>query len=298
MNIAVVCASGLGDGLLMQIAARHLRALGHKVTTFSDPLLELREWFPGYELAPRSASLAGFDAVLLEHDNTPFCHDVARLPVQVYTLYASHNVSKHAALSIGRDFVFTRTKPIAHNIADAMQTLFPGVAWSLDNGLRALAHLTKRKFPRRIAIHPTSSSPKRNWPRARFLKLRERLAARGYEPVFVTAPHEADAWDAPRFTTLSEFATFLYESGGFIGNDSGPGHLASNLGLNTVTVGPNLHHHLDLWRPGWSQGFVCTAPSWAMRLKALRPLWGVFISPNQVVKTYEVNHERSCSTLK
>ncbi len=45
-KVAIICANGLGDGLIYMVLAHNLQKAGYSVTTFSSPLVGLKEWFP------------------------------------------------------------------------------------------------------------------------------------------------------------------------------------------------------------------------------------------------------------
>lgn len=244
-RIAIVPASGIGDALLMQICAANLQSIGYETVTFSKPMLSLVDWFPNSQFSAERDELSHFDAVILQYDNTAKAAAVRELP-NVYNFYGDYNRDKHGSLRPGKDAVFDPSVSMADNIARATRELFPATLGTKNNGLIPLSSLTFRKYPKRVAIHTTSTSETKNWPHASFLTLRDKLAEAGWEPVFI-----------PLFATLSDLASFLYESGSFIGNDSGPGHLASNLGLSTLTIGSS-EKHLRFWRPDWHQGAIAS----------------------------------------
>ena len=63
-------------------------------------------------------------------------------------------------------------------------------------------------------------------------------------PVFITENNN------PIFSSLEELTSFLYESAFFIGNDSGPGHVASALNIPTLTIGQTkdlIDNSFELW---------------------------------------------------
>ncbi|WP_408250250.1 glycosyltransferase family 9 protein [Paraburkholderia xenovorans] len=74
------------------------------------------------------------------------------------------------------------------------------------------------------------------------MRLSRRLEAFGFKVEFALGPQEHSRWDdlgrdTPRlcsFTSTASLAEWLYESGWFIRNDSGVGHLASSLGVPTL----------------------------------------------------------------
>ena len=59
------------------------------------------------------------------------------------------------------------------------------------------------------------------------------------------------------FDTLDGCAAFLYESGYFIGNDSGGGHLASCLDIPTLSI-HGRKGKARQWSPGWGKVQVVT----------------------------------------
>jgi hypothetical protein len=292
MRIAVVCAAGIGDGLLMQIAACHLQRLGFETTTFSNPLLPLANWFPSFALKRQppleqiEEIFAPFDAILLQHDNTPKAKKIRGLAKPVYVFYGSHLISKHGPLRPHFDAKFDPRICMAENIRNGLKSLFPQIEPSLENGLVPLKHLKFRRFEKRVALHTTSSSEEKNWPKNSFLKLKAKLQKEGWDPVFVVPPEEAANWDSPPLPLLSDLAEFLFESAYLIGNDSGPGHLASNLGLSTIILGPS-QEHLALWRPGWHPGAIIYPPPWTTKTKLTRQNWKIFLTVSNVYKQFK-----------
>jgi hypothetical protein len=126
------------------------------------------------------------------------------------------------------------------------------------------AGLIHRRHAQRVVISPDSAGPeKKDWTPSRFLRLGKRLQARGYEPHIVVAPKNHDRWwglvgnqfPVPRFDCIDALAAFIYESRCLVANDSGNGHLASFLGIPTITIYRKQNPHFH-WRPGWAAGTV------------------------------------------
>ncbi|MCL2523454.1 MAG: hypothetical protein FWF20_07400 [Betaproteobacteria bacterium] len=124
--------------------------------------------------------------------------------------------------------------------------------------------LAHRRYHRRVVVSPDSAGPeKKDWTPWRFLKLCRRLSARGYEPHIVVAPKNHDRWrdlaqgnfPVPRFDTIDALAAFIFESRCLVANDSGNGHLASFLGIPTITLYRKKNPRFN-WRPDWSAGTV------------------------------------------
>jgi ADP-heptose:LPS heptosyltransferase len=99
-----------------------------------------------------------------------------------------------------------------------------------------------------IVIHPGAGGATKRWPAESFVALAHTLANRGRKVRFVTGEVEAENWSpaeraaiesaAPvtRCATLIELAEIVGNAGVFVGNDSGPGHLAGILGTPTVSI--------------------------------------------------------------
>lgn len=260
-KITILPARGLGDGLLFHILSHNLAKQGHTVTTVHPTLASFGPW-----LTQSFSDLGSFDILLLQHDNSPKSFALSQLP-NVFCFYGTHVLAKHGPLKSG-DFVCDRNRTMVENIESALHQWF-GIS-SKDPGLAPPPGLVFRRYPRRIVLHDGSGDPAKNWPRVKFLRLSDRLRKDGYDPVFL-----------PQFPTLADLASFLYESGALIGNDSGPGHLASALGLSTLTLAPS-RTHMQLWRPGWGPSFTLTPPPWRWMEKR----WKSFITVKSVITAF------------
>lgn len=105
-----------------------------------------------------------------------------------------------------------------------------------------------------IAIHPGSGGRDKCWPLTSYFELAHRLATRGAGVMAVCGPVERDVVDelpahlpclVPR--DLRSLAALLHAADLFIGNDSGPGHIAAAVGTPTLTLfGPT---DVETWAP-------------------------------------------------
>jgi ADP-heptose:LPS heptosyltransferase len=90
-------------------------------------------------------------------------------------------------------------------------------------------------------IHPVASRPDKTWPASRFLAVARHLKEPGgMEPVFIAGPGE-DLGAFSEFRTvpgasLSEVKTLLAGATLFLGNDSGPAHMAAAFGLPVLVI--------------------------------------------------------------
>lgn len=310
-KVAIMCARGLGDALLMMIVAHQFKCSGYKPTVFHDYAKELPSLFkdvcifPYPSLNQLEETLTPFEQVIIENDHSRRAYDLFRLreakKLNNLTFFfptASPKFQKG-------DFLFDPTLPIASNICRACQTILQTRNTTKENGIY-IPQGIHYKYPKRIVIHPTSNDRKRNWLSSQFFSLAQHLQNEGYSISFSVSPSERTHWlhverqgfQVPFFSDLSELSAYLYESGFFIGNDSGIGHLASNLGIPTLTISGN-PKRVRLWRPDWHIGHVVTPPFPLPNFKGLRlPIrenfWQRFISVSRTLNAFYNLRESTC----
>ncbi len=268
MKIAVICAPGVGDALILQIASHHLSLAGHEVIHVTPH--DFGRWLPNC----KKDDAIDCDAIFLQHDNSTKAEEIRQSNCAVYTFYGSHHPPKHGALKAGFDYVCNPDQTMVDNVVAAIQILFHLPA-NKENGLTPFGDLIHRKHIKRVVIHTTSGDPNRNWPEKKFIKVAKWLDSQGFEPCFL-----------PLFPNLEDLISFIYESGYFIGNDSGPGHIASCLKVPYLVIGRE-KKHMRHWRPDWGCGEVVTPPNWVPNWKGFRMRerkWKSFITINKVTK--------------
>ena len=125
---------------------------------------------------------------------------------------------------------------------------------------RVLAHALELSLPPRDAIpmpparakgtvfiHSGAGQPVRVWPLGRYRDIIQWLREKKYRVVVACDSDQRDWWVRAGETgvvtprTMQELLSLIDEAGVFIGNDSGPGHLAAFCGVPTFSIfGPQL----------------------------------------------------------
>ena len=111
-----------------------------------------------------------------------------------------------------------------------------------------------------LVVHPFASAPDKTWPADRFLALASQT---GLDPVFIgAAADDMTPFRAARCLQgagLEQVKTLLAGAALFIGNDSGPAHMAAAFGLPSLVFFGN--SDIDLWRPWKTEAAVLRDPA-------------------------------------
>ncbi len=102
---AILPASGIGDALLMMIAAQACQQAGHLVTVYHPHLPALKDWFPGHDLRPLPPEteliklLESCSLIIVENDNSSkIQHLIQAFGPTLSVFYPSYKTGKHAPL--------------------------------------------------------------------------------------------------------------------------------------------------------------------------------------------------------
>ncbi|WP_446012188.1 glycosyltransferase family 9 protein [Candidatus Electrothrix sp.] len=98
-------------------------------------------------------------------------------------------------------------------------------------------------------------------------------------------PVIADRFPLHGFADVGQCAAFLYESGFFIGNDSGGGHLASCLDVPVLSI-HGRKGKARIWQPGWGQVEVVTPLINVIGGSLRQHLWKYFLSVGTVERAF------------
>jgi hypothetical protein len=77
----------------------------------------------------------------------------------------------------------------------------------------------------------------------------------------------------------------VYESGWFIGNDSGIGHLASNLGIPSISLFRR-RRVAERWRPAWGLVDVVLPWQWVPSAYLKERFWRHTLTCNRVLSAF------------
>lgn len=277
MKIGIVCASGLGDALMAMVLSHHLRQ-DHQVTTFSNSLTSMHKWFPEQTITPypEAKELKSFDYLLFQ-DHCP-----------------EHLVQSCLDSFTFKENQFNKKKSIVENYLDFLKNRFQ-IEAKRYNGLIPLQGLSFRKHPKRVLLHCFCTEEKRCYPVDKFITIAKELKNKGLDPLFIGSPKElaeiqplVNSCLIPDVSSLDDVASLIYESGYLIGNNSGLGHLASNMQIPTCSIFAK-YSYARLWAPDFLKAHVIASPTWVLGSRNKQRFFKRFLSPNTVVSAFMRN---------
>jgi len=121
-----------------------------------------------------------------------------------------------------------------------------------------------------VIAHVGSSSLKKNWALENFIVWAGNLRRRGMTVKLIQGPIEKETGIAATADfpitypeSLEQLTSLLASATLFVGNDSGPGHLAAALGTKTLTLfGPT---NPQIWKPYHLRNLIISAQSKSMK---------------------------------
>ncbi len=253
-RIAVIRLRSLGDCVLTTPALALLKA--HRpdlrvAVVVEDRFRALFEDHPDVQeiLPPKPGAIAGWNPrlVLNLHGGTRSMAltlaSRAGFPRVIRTGFAHHRFSFIYSAKIPRaQEILGEERPVhtAEHIASAMFWL--GVPrQTIPRARLAAGPPPEISSGGYAVIHPFASQPDKTWPAERFLAVAEHLRGScGLEPVFLAGPAD-DAAHFKRFRVwhnapLAEIKSLMAGAQLFVGNDSGPAHIAAAFGVPVVVL--------------------------------------------------------------
>ncbi len=152
-----------------------------------------------------------------------------------------------------------RTVHTAEHLASAVFHL--GVPRTEIPRARLFAHPHETGRPYAV-LHPLASAPDKTWPAERFLATAARLRDLGLEPVFIGATSDDMAPFAAHHVLqgapLAQIKSLMAGASLFVGNDSGPAHMAAAFGVPVAVVFGN--SDAAIWSPWKTESVVLSSP--------------------------------------
>ncbi len=300
----VFCHNGLGDGINCLVLSNNLHLNGWHVDTYQNTIGSMQNWFPHLEVHPYPTIeelpqiLSAYEWYFVVHNDTDefvktLIHEgKRRFPekLKVIYFYPSKHIVNEPYYS---DCLTDHKLSIGANLRQFCERILHLPKITKSNGFIPPTDLVHRRHPKRIIVHPTSARATRNWPKEKFVKLALHLEKEGYQPCFVPGIKEREAWEdigfeISHFATLDLLARYIYESGYLIGNDSGLGHLASALGISTLTF-CRRRALANMWAPSFHKGVVVTPSGWVPNIRGFRLRdrhWQKFVTVGMALRAF------------
>lgn len=119
------------------------------------------------------------------------------------------------------------------------------------------------ELPSYVAIHPFAATPEKTWPAEKFVAIARYLrGSAALEPIFIAGPGDDPAPFAEfrvwRNESIDRVKSLLSGAQLFVGNDSGPAHIAAAFGVPVVVLfGPS---DPVVWAPWRTESRVLASP--------------------------------------
>lgn len=278
---AVVCNTGLGDAILFERLAHAFLKAGHSAVVYGDYLDKLGSWYSdiSFQHYPKD----------IDDPNSSFW--------QLYDGYVFQEYASGSHVKASNVWVLGENyREKWQSWKDHQECFLQNVASirhpELKSSIKPLPGLVFRKNKQQVVIHPTSLKEEKNWPAAKFVELAKRLQTKGYSPIFCVGENDRAIWkktlDPANLTlcvlSLSNLAALIYESGYFIGNDSGIGHMAPALGIPSLKIFDRTSRAL-FWSGGWPVAKEVTP--WSLPTRSLRvKYWKACLPVSRVEKSF------------
>jgi ADP-heptose:LPS heptosyltransferase len=303
MKASIFSCSGLGDGLVFLTLLNNLR-INNFDTTFYHNNFDLTNFFDAKikkypEISNIDEILKNNDLIFISFDKSnPFINELIKKSEKyffrkIFVLNPSPT-KKIKKLAFYDHFKFDRNLTVIENLKNFSKNILNLKDITISNNIIIPKNLTYRKNKNLVAIHPSSGNKNKNFDKSSFIKIAKKLKNKNFEPIFIVSPKEEkeflwvreNNFNLKTFNGLNELASFIFEVGYLIGNDSGLGHLASNLNIPSISIFKNLRT-AKLWRPGWGKNKIIYPNNFIPNLSFFRlrdKYWQKFISIKKIIK--------------
>jgi heptosyltransferase III len=118
-------------------------------------------------------------------------------------------------------------------------------------------------LPHTAVLHPFATAVDKTWPASNFAAVAEHLERTGLAPVIIGGAADNFVpfrlWRTVAAAPLTEIQSLLAGASLFIGNDSGPAHMAAAFGIPVVVIFSASDP--DIWGPWRTQSQIVRAPA-------------------------------------
>jgi heptosyltransferase III len=268
-RIAVIRLRSLGDCVLTTPALALLKSHRPDLrigVVVEDRFRAIFEDILGVDeiLPPQSSALSAWHprAVLNLHGGTRSMWLTATSGAAIKTGFAHHAYSflYHQKIPRAQE-ILGEERPVhtAEHLASAMFWMGVPRTEIPRARLQAVAALSAGAYG---LLHPFASRPDKAWPAERFMAVASHLAQSGVEPVFIAGPDDEigafQQFQVHHNLSLGALKNLMASAQIFIGNDSGPAHIAAAFGIPSVVLfGPS---DPVTWAPWKTEAKVLTSP--------------------------------------
>lgn len=308
MKAAVFSCKGLGDGLVVLTLSHNLQLNNYIVDTYHNNLIEMQSWFENLPIK-KYPDISKIDEILNYYDKIFVSYDFSnKFIMSLIEIGKQKFLDKIFVLNpcpskkVGsqpyyEDTFFTPNLSVVDNILKFCKSVLHLKKVEKSNGIKNPNSSIFKKFSKRVVIHPSSAKESKNWPINSYMSLAKILKEKGYDPVFVISEKEKNDFQIleknnfslKAFSSLDTLSSFVFQSAYMIGNDSGIGHLASCIGLQTISIFRN-HRSAKLWRPGFEKSKTIFPSPYIPNLSIFRlrdKYWKKFISLKKILKLFK-----------
>ena len=317
-RIAIIPLHSLGDSLVYTIIAQSYSDIGLNVTLYSNTLAPIHDWFKTISINTFKLDekfkeiLSSFDYILCDPAYKELLEfilkknkninnkliwvtstrDIEKFTQDYYNKENNKNVHYSGTL---RPKNYKELKLNMVKYTQQYCKSFLNNPYAVDKPTLTIPKNIKfRKNINRVSIFPFTPNPEKNYDLNHFIILANKLKEEELKPEFLLTNEQASihkkliasrGLKAISFKNISELAEYIYESGSVISNDSGGGHLASLLGIPTVTIHKKKSEFE--WRPGWKESKVIR-PILSLKIHHNR-IWSIFVRKKKIVDYIKIH---------
>lgn len=185
--------------------------------------------------------------------------------------FAHHNFALAYNIKIQRAQVVLGVNRVVHT-AEHLASAFFALGVPLEQVPRAELYAANSPLGGKYAVlHPYASAPEKQWPPERFCEIARYLKLWNITPVFLAGPADnLSPFTAHKVfqASLSDAMAILSKAVAFIGNDSGPAHIAAAFNVPSVVLFSTSNP--AIWGPWRTESEIIVAPEGISKISVSR----------------------------